>query len=364
MKIVKILVIAFLALTFSCKPTKYTNLEKGLYANMHTNKGDILLKLEFEKVPVTVGNFVSLADGTNTYVTDSLKGKPYYNGVLFHRVVKNFVIQGGDPTGTGEGDPGYKFMDEFPKDENGNLLLKHDRAGILSMANSGPSTNGSQFFITLRATPKLDGKHSVFGSVVKGQDVVNSIVQNDTILEVEIVKIGASAKRFNAAKAFSDGYEVFAKKVLEASAKTKREIEAYREKATELPSGLKMYIIETKNGISPKKGVKVTVNYAGYFTDGKLFDTSFKDVAKAYGVYSEVRDKQHGYAPFTTVYSSEARLIPGFKEGLQQLKIGDKAMLFIPAHLGYGAQGAGNVIPPNTDLVFVVELVDTVSKKQ
>lgn len=366
MRLFKLFALTVLISTISCKPTKYTDLADGLYADMETNKGKILLKLEFEKTPVTVANFVSLAEGTNRQLADSLKGKPYYNGVTFHRVIKDFMIQGGDPTATGEGNPGYKFKDEFPKDEKGQLLLKHDREGILSMANSGPTTNGSQFFITHKETPWLDGKHTVFGSVVKGQTVVDSIVQNDVIEKVEIIKIGKSAKKFKADKEFSKYMEEEAlrlERIKIVAAKTLKEFEENKVKAIELPSGLRIFIIETKEGEFPDKGVSVKVNYAGYFTDGNLFDTSYSQIAKDYEVYDEARDKKGGYAPFTTIYSPEARLIPGFREGLQQIRIGDKAMLFIPSHLGYGAQGAGGVIPPNTDLVFTIELVEVVNSK-
>ena len=359
------LIILFLSiLVISCKPTKYADLGDGLYADMQTNKGDILLKLEFEKTPITVANFVSLATGTNKYVVGNLKGKKYYNGLVFHRVIKDFMIQSGDPLGTGEGDPGYKFSDEFPKDSDGNLLLKHDKAGVLSMANSGPATNGSQFFITHKETSWLDGKHSVFGNVVEGQAVVDSIAQNDTIRNVEIIYIGKLAKKFDAEKEFSKYYNKYLEdlkakeaKLMQAAAATLAKINNYLNEAPVLPSGLKLVITETKNGQYPPKGSNVKVNYAGYFTDGKLFDTSYKEVAIAYGTYDEAKDQQNGYAPFTTIYGPDARLIGGFKEALQKMKIGDKAIVFVPFHLGYGEQGAGNVIPPNTDLVFELELV-------
>jgi peptidyl-prolyl cis-trans isomerase A (cyclophilin A) len=361
---VKLIIIVLALLVISCKPTKYADLDDGLYANMETNKGDILLKLEFEKTPITVANFVSLATGTNKYVVGPLKGKKYYNGIIFHRVIKAFMIQAGDPTGTGEGDPGYKFDDEFPKDSLGILLLKHDKAGILSMANSGLATNGSQFFITHKETPWLDGKHTVFGNVISGQAVVDSIMQNDTIKNIEIITIGKFAKKFDAQKEFSSYYEKNQKyikekleKIQQAKAAILAKITTYLDEAQALPSGLKMVITETKNGEYPPKGSNVKVNYAGYFTDGRLFDTSFVEVAKAYGTYEEGREKQNGYGPFTTIYGPDAKLIAGFKEGLQKMRIGDKAMLFIPTHLGYGAQGAANVIPPNTDLVFELELV-------
>ncbi len=367
MNVYKIIIVLLSIVVISCKPTKYTDLDDGLYANLETNKGDILLKLEFEKTPVTVSNFVSLADGTNTYVADSLKGKPYYNGIVFHRVINDFMIQGGDPTGTGSGDPGYKFKDEFPKDEEGNLMLKHDKAGILSMANSGPTTNGSQFFITHKETSWLDGKHTVFGNVVKGQAVVDSIIQNDTIKNVEIIKIGKAAKKFKAAKEFSSFFDNYENEKLLKEERIKKvnadKLAFFTEnsaKATTLPSGLKMTITKTLNGEFPTKGVNVKVNYAGYFTDGRLFDTSYKEIAQLYEVYDHIRDDKGGYAPLTTVYGPDAQLIAGFKEGLQKMRIGDKALLFIPSHLGYGAQGTGNVVPPNTDLVFELELVSVV----
>ncbi|NLP58394.1 peptidylprolyl isomerase [Lutibacter sp. B1] len=364
MRIYKFIILIFSITIISCKSTKYTDLDDGLYADMETNKGTILLKLEFEKTPVTVANFVSLAKGTNKHVTDSLNGIPYYNGVVFHRVIKGFMIQGGDRTATGEGDPGYKFIDEFPKDKDGKLLLKHDKAGILSMANGGPATNGSQFFITQNEAPWLDGKHTVFGNVVKGQAVVDSIIQNDTIKKVEIIKVGKAAKGFNAVKVF-DKYvkkQLKEQKEIEKIANaTLKRFNEFSKEAIELPSGLKIAITETKNGEFPLNGQKVKVNYAGYFTDGMLFDTSYKEIAKTYHKYDVARDKHNKYGPFTTIYGPDARLIAGFKEGLQKMRVGDKALLFIPSHLGYGAQGGGDVIPPDTDLIFELELVEVVN---
>jgi len=175
MKLLKLSILILSLIVVSCKPAKYADLADGLYANLQTNKGDILLKLEFEKTPITVANFVSLAEGSNDFVTDSLKGKHYYDGTIFHRVIPDFMIQAGDPLGTGTGDPGYKFADEFPKNAKDSLILRHSRPGILSMANSGPISNGSQFFITHKETPWLDNMHTVFGNVEKGQNVVDSI---------------------------------------------------------------------------------------------------------------------------------------------------------------------------------------------
>lgn len=365
MKILKLSILTLLLIVSSCKPAKYADLEDGMYADVITDKGDILLKLEFEKTPITVANFVSLVNGTNSFVADSLKGKPFYNGTIFHRVIPDFMIQGGDPLGTGTGNPGYKFTDEFPKDEEGTLLLTHSSAGTLSMANSGPTTNGSQFFITHKETSWLDGKHTVFGNVEIGQAVVDSIAQNDQIQSIEIIKVGKEAKAFKAAERFAsyfNGIEAAKKEKEERMsallAKTTTMFDENAKNVIELPSGLKYVITDTKNGLQPKKGADVKVNCAGYFTDGKLFWTTWKKLAEEYEMYDHRQESGGGYAPIATVYSDEAQLIAGFKEGLQKMKIGDKALLYIPSHLGYGAAGAGGVIPPNADLVFELELVE------
>lgn len=171
--------------------------EEGIFAEINTTKGTIIVRLEHVKTPLTVANFVGLAEGTieNNF---KAKGTPFFDGIVFHRVIPNFMIQGGDPTGSGMGGPGYKFRDEF------DATLRHDRAGVLSMANSGPGTNGSQFFITHNETPWLDGKHSVFGYVVEGQSVVNAIEQGDAIETIKIVRVGKEAKSFDAAKVFAE----------------------------------------------------------------------------------------------------------------------------------------------------------------
>lgn len=364
MKRISAVLFLTLALFISCKSTKYDNLDDGMYADLQTDRGDVLLKLEYELVPITVANFVSLAEGTNTYVDEKFAQKRFYDGLRFHRVVEDFVIQGGDPRNNGSGDPGYKFEDEFPIDEEGYLKLIHDSPGILSMANSGPDANGCQFFITLKETKWLDGKHSVFGYVVQGMEVVDSIQKDDKINRIDIIRVGKEAKNFDAAKEFESYFakiEEEKKQAEERREKQKAELLSFIEKnepnATVMPSGLKIISINKGTGSKPRTGSKVQVNYAGYFSTGDLFDSNVKEVAETYGKYDRRRDQAGGYQPVTMDYSPEALLIPGFKEGLQQLNYGDKALIMIPSHLGYGEQGSRGVIPPNADLLFEIEIV-------
>ncbi|MCL4115268.1 UNVERIFIED_CONTAM: hypothetical protein GTU68_047961 [Idotea baltica] len=257
------------------------------------------------------------------------------------------MIQGGDPTGTGSGSPGYKFADELTDS------LHHDKAGILSMANAGFETNGSQFFITHKATPNLDGCHTVFGEVVEGMDVVDSIANTKTaagdkpidpvtMKTVSIIRNGKAAKKFDAVEVMTNYFAAEEAKIAafnKMKADFVTEIAEQKTKAEELPSGLLVIKLKEGTGEKPKLGQNVLVDYAGYLTDGTLFDSSYAEVMKKYE------------------YSSDARMIAGFKEAVLSMKIGDKLRVFIPPHLGYGAQGAGNVIPPNADLVFDLELV-------
>lgn len=334
------------------------NLEEGMYALFQTTQGDILVELEYEKVPMTVGNFVALAEGSMKNNTKE-EGQPFYDGTIFHRVIPDFMIQGGDPQGTGMGDPGYKFPDEF------DASLRHSSKGILSMANSGPNTNGSQFFITDTATPWLDDRHSIFGQVVKGHEIVRKITKvdrdqrdkpkTDVVLEkVQIIRKGDKAMNFKAMEAFNGGQEDYLKKQAEAEAEAQRQIEAAMEGAERTESGLGYIITQKGNGEKPVTGQMVEVHYAGYLMDGTIFDTSIKEIAEKEGIYNPGREP---YAPFQLQYGPQARVIEGWKEGIQLLSVGDKARLIIPPHLGYGARGAGGVIPPNATLIFDVELV-------
>jgi len=309
-------------------------LENGLYANIKTDKGNILARLEMDKTPGTVANFVALAEGEHPEVDEKYKGKKYYDGLTFHRVIDNFMIQGGDPTGTGAGNPGYKFDDEFHPD------LKHDSAGILSMANAGPGTNGSQFFITHEATPWLDGKHTVFGKVLEGQDVVNKIGQGDKIEAIEIIRVGEDAKNFKAPEEFKKFNNSKEERLKKAKAEAEAKLDKISEGFDRTESGLRYKIThKSGSGKKPQKGKNVAVHYVGKLDDGTVFDNSYnrgEPIEFPIGV---------GY------------VIPGWDEGIQLLEEGDKATFVIPAYLAYGEAGAGGVIPPNANLIFDVELV-------
>jgi len=242
----------------------HAKLEDGLYANLHTNQGDIIIKLAFEKTPLTVINFVGLAEGTKH--SNIQIGKPFYNGLKFHRVIDNFMIQGGDPKGNGTGGPGYKFIDEITD-------LTHDTGGILSMANSGPNTNGSQFFITHEATPWLDGKHTVFGHVVKGMSVVNTIKKDDFIRKVFIERIGDKAKNFKTDEAAFEAYNQ--KNLVKEKAKqTKKKqklinfVKVNYPDAKVATEGHYVQINQTGNGDTPELGDLVKVNLSIDLDDG------------------------------------------------------------------------------------------------
>ncbi|MDN3677509.1 peptidylprolyl isomerase [Flavobacterium paronense] len=368
------LFLAVIGLCFTSCKDEYKDLKDGLYAEIETSKGNILLELEYEKAPVSVANFVTLAEGKNQFVSQEFKGKPFYDGLKFHRVIsksngdsEDFMIQTGDPLGNGSGDAGYKCKDEFTD-------LRHDKPGVLSMANSGPNTNSSQFFITLVPTPWLDGKHSVFGHIVgDGMTVASSIVQDDYIKKVTIIRKGEDVKKFDAVKIFTDYFKTEAenqkkqaaidaenKKIYDAKYKAVKDKKVLyfitlNKTTTKTPSGLKFKITQKSNGEKPKDGSMVYINLSGFLEDGTLFDTSDPNIAKEFGKYDEQKAMQNGYSALPYVIGSN-KMIPGFIEGLSKLKIGEKAVFFIPSQIGFGEQGAGNVIPPNANLIFEVEL--------
>ena len=307
-------------------------MKEGLFAQIKTSKGVIEIQLEFEKTPGTVGNFVGLSIGKIKNSNKEL-GKPYYDGLKFHRVINDFMIQGGCPIGTGTGDPGYKFDDEF------NADLKHDKPGILSMANSGPATNGSQFFITHIETPWLDNKHTVFGHVIDGLDVVNSIVQDDEIINIKINAVGEKAQSFDPVKAFENFNNLKEERINEQKKRTEKLLNDLSDGYSKTDSGLMYKFLDNKNSNKPSKGEKVKVHYKGMLLDGTVFDSSFK---------------RNQPIEFTL---GIGQVIKGWDEGISLLGVGDKASFIIPSDLAYGESGAGGVIPPNAPLLFEVELI-------
>ncbi len=353
-----------LAIFTACENAAYKDLEDGIYADMETDKGTIIFKLYSDEVPFTVANFITLAEGTNTKTADSLKGKKYYDGLTFHRVVKDFIVQGGDPLANGRGGPGYSFYNEF--DEK----LRHDSKGILSMANGGgTSTNGSQFFITYKPTPWLDGFnndnklkdcskprvscHSVFGKAVTGLEVIDSIAQTDLIKSVKIVRIGSQAKSFNAVKEFEDGLARAPEKEKERRAVFAKEDEArykkfladkeifYKkmdvDKAIKTESGLQIITYKKGKGKKFNASIPATINYSIYLGDGKLIQST------------------EGKIPFTFTMD-KTPLITGVKEKITKMREGGKVRLFIPYYIGYGEAGGGP-FPPKADIIFDLELI-------
>lgn len=307
-------------------------MQEGIYARFTTSKGQILVQLTHDKTPGTVGNFVALAEG-NLENSAKPQGTPYYDGLKFHRVIADFMIQGGCPLGTGTGDPGYKFDDEFVPE------LKHDGPGVLSMANAGPGTNGSQFFITHTATPWLDGKHTVFGKVVEGQEVVDAIAQDDVIETLVIERVGDAAQNWNAVEAFRIFENARAKREEEAKKAAQEALDKLAAGFDQTDSGLRYKIIQKGSGAQAEKGKSVSVHYEGSLDNGQVFDSSY-------------RRKD----PITFTLGI-GQVIQGWDEGIALLKEGDKARFVIPSYLGYGERGAGGVIPSNATLVFDVELV-------
>lgn len=308
-------------------------MENGIYAKFNTTKGVIVVKLSHDLTPGTVGNFVALAEG-NLENKVKPQGTKYYDGLKFHRVIPNFMIQGGCPQGTGTGDPGYKFDDEF------HTSLRHNGPGVLAMANSGPGTNGSQFYITHVATDWLDNKHTVFGNVVEGQEVVDVVEQGDFIETLEILRIGEEAEKWNAVEAFRVFEGSRAKRIAVEKELAEAKMEELAAGFDKTESGLRYKMIQKGNGKKAENGKTVSVHYTGQLEDGKVFDSSYP------------RKKPIEFP------LGRGNVIEGWDEGIALLQVGDKARFVIPSHLGYGSSGAGGVIPPNATLIFDVELMD------
>jgi peptidylprolyl isomerase len=313
-------------------------LGNGIFARLATSKGDIVVKLEYQKTPLTVCNFVALAEGR----MNKAQGRHFYDGLTFHRVIADFMIQGGDPAGNGSGGPGYEFPDEI------DSSLKHDGPGVLSMANAGPGTNGSQFFITHKQTPWLDGMHTVFGRVVQGQDVVNAIRQGDRINRVTIIRNGPDALLFKADQAAFDTLLREHNEAAAARLKTQRDTDLARINAkypnlTAAPSGIRYRIEKQGTGAKPSRGKTVTINYEGSFITGEVFDSS------------------SGRGPFE-FEAGAGKVIPGFDKTVLDMKQGEVRLVVIPPELAYGGRGVRNpqsgryAIPPNSFLVFRMEL--------
>jgi peptidylprolyl isomerase len=321
----------------SCEPKAAASdsLGDGLFARIRTNRGDIVVRLEYEKTPLTVCNFVALAEGR----MDAAQGKPFYDGLTFHRVIEDFMIQGGDPAGNGTGGPGYQFPDEF------DPSLTHDGPGVLSMANAGPGTNGSQFFITHVETPWLDGRHTVFGRVVEGQPTVNTIKQGDTIQSITIIRNGVEANAFKADQAAFDELLQNTLAAVAAQQRAQRDadialITAQYPNTTTSPSGILYEIQAAGSGPKPAAGNTVLMNYRGMFLDGKVFDAS--------DIHGTLLEFPVGLG----------MVIPGFEETALDMRLGEKRLVILPPELAYGTRGVENAIPPNSYLVFELELVE------
>ena len=316
--------------------------KEGVFAVLTTEKGQILLELFYKETPMTVANFVGLAEGA----LDAANGKPFYDGLTFHRVISDFMIQGGDPRGNGTGGPGYQFADEFV---DGYIF---DKPGKLAMANSGTNTNGSQFFITHVPTDWLNYKHTIFGQVVTGQDVVDSVAQGDHIISLQIVRQGKDAEAFvvtqeNFNKLKNEG-EIKAAKFQQEQAE--REAKKAQEQLKEITKGCEkskegIYYKITEPGTGDKvgKGKNVTVGYCGYLVDGTLFDAS-----------KEFHPQGHDPLSFTT---AGGQMIPGFDYMVQDMKLGETRTIIIPPALAYGDQGINGIIPGGAYICFDLKVL-------
>ncbi len=305
--------------------------KEGVFAVLTTEKGEIVLNLFYKETPMTVINFVGLAEGT----LDAAKGKPFYDGLKFHRVIADFMIQGGDPKGNGTGGPGYKFPDEFVDG------LIFDKPGKLAMANSGANTNGSQFFITHVPTDWLNYKHTIFGEVLSGQNVVDAVAQGDTIKSLKIIRKGADAEKFTATQAdFNKAIKDVAKANEEREAKKMASVIEGCEKTAD---GIYFKILEQGKGNPTGSGKNVTVEYKGYLVDGTLFDAS-----------KGMHPQGHDPLDFKT---GAGQMIPGFDKMVQEMKLGETRKMVLPPELAYGERGYPGVIPGNAYICFDVKVI-------
>lgn len=376
-KIHGLLVILAIILTASSCEDKYPEMEDGIYAEFETSKGTMLAQLYYDQTPITVANFVALTEGNHEYVLDTLKGKPYYDGLLFHRVIDSFMIQGGDYTGTGSGQLGYQFDQEIVDS------LKHDAKGVLSMANAGPNTNGSQFFIMDEPNANLDGGYNVFGKVVEGLAVIDSIsvvatsprdnrpLDSVVMKKVSIIRKGKDAKKWDAVKIFREEYELkeqraAAAKILEedrrAAAPALRqqkaaELAELKSKATRLPSGVMIYKVKSGSGVKPDEGAMVELAYSGFLENGNLFDSSDIETAQVFDAVNPNKERANAYRPIPVQYSSQGRAVPGFRDAVLSMGYGDSIVAFIPSEQAYGQAGNGP-IPPNADVIFEMTLLE------
>ena len=343
MKKNKYIIFAFIGVFFilSAVETDAQQLGDGLFARITTNRGEIIVRLEFQRAPLTVCNFVALAEGR----MDAARGRRFYDGLSFHRVIsrangdnQDFMIQGGCPLGNGRGGPGYSFPDEIDPG------LRHDRPGVLSMANAGPNTNGSQFFITIAPAAHLDGRHTVFGYVVQGQNIVNSTRQGDRIQQITIIRNGQAATAF---RADQDNFDRLRRELETAGA---RRVQAQRQadmnkinadypNALQTSSGIRYIVQRQGTGAKPVPGRTVSVNYVGKLLDGTIFDDSV------------LRGRPFEFQVGT------GRVIPGWDQTILDMQVGEKRLVIIPPELAYGDRPVEDIIPANSFLIFEMELV-------
>ncbi len=369
-----LLVLAIILTASSCED-KYPDVEDGIYAEIETSKGTMLAELYYDATPATVANFVALAEGNHPEVNDSLKGKPYYDGTIFHRVIEGFMIQGGDRTGTGSGSTGYQFDQEIVDS------LKHDEKGVLSMANAGPNTNGSQFFIMHEPNPQLDGGYNVFGKVVDGLTVIDSIATVETVAgdkpvdrvelkKVTIIRKGKEAKKWDAPAVFKEQQKM-AKERKEAESKLAEDrrvaapamIEAkateladLSSKATRSTTGVGIYVVKKGSGVKPDTDATIMLDYTGYLENGTIFDTSSLEKAQIFDAVNPRKQQANAYRAMPVQYSPEVGMIPGFREAMLSMNYGDEIIAFIPSELAYGADGGGP-IPPSANLIFEMKML-------